>query len=348
MSERLGELLLHGGLLTEAQLEKVLRAQSVNGGRLGTNLVEMGLLSEEELARSLNLKLGVPVAEAKSLETVPGSVLDLLPQEMVRRFQVVPLALEGKRLVLAMADPADYNAIDEIGFFTGRVVVPRVCSELRLSQAMERYYGIKRQLHASEVAGGGRSRRRPSASPGRGPGAGADGNGATGNAAGSWRLGMEAVAAKFAASQSESEVVAALMSYLREEFDCAGFLSLRRGSAVEVRAVAAGKEIPAFGGHLIWLDDAALLKSVLEERAPYLGKLPEGAVEGEILARIGGTPGAPALLMPLVRGGVPVAFLVVTDAKGRLGPGLFDLRLVAAKAELAFEMLGIRKKISLV
>jgi len=400
MAERLGEMLLQGGALTEAELEEVLSAQSVYGGRLGTNLVEMGLLSEDNLARLLNQKLGVPSVDSKSLETVPSSVLDLLPQDMVRRFQVLPLALEGKKLVLAMADPADYNAIDEIGFFTGLVVVPRVCSELRLSMAMERYYGIKRVLHFIPVAGGVRTRMvnatRESAglapsvviparasidAPAPGPshsypgagtgvschqntgagaslgtrtkagghaGAAADASGATGSAAGSWRLGMEAVANKFAAASSGTEVVAALMSYLREEFDCAGFLGLRRDSAIGVRAVAEGAEIPTFGGYLVGLNKAELLKTVLRERTPYVGTLTENTTEWEILAKIGGKPGAPALLLPLVIGGVTLAFLVVEDEKGRLGPGLFDLQRVVAKAELAFEMLGLRKKISLV
>jgi hypothetical protein len=158
MAEKLGEMLIHGGALTEAQLEEVLSAQSIYGGRLGTNLVEMGLLSEEHLARLLNKKLGVPCVGAASLESLPDSLLSLVPREMVQRFKVIPIALEGRKLTLAMADPSDFAAIDEIGFYTGLIIVPRVCSELRLHMALERFYGIKRVLHFIPVVGGVRTR----------------------------------------------------------------------------------------------------------------------------------------------------------------------------------------------
>ena len=402
MSERLGDMLLHVGVLTQAQLEEVLSAQSIYGGRLGTNLVEMGLVSEEDLARLLNEKLGVPSVDAASLERVPESVLAILPVEKVRRFQVLPIALDGKRLTLAMADPSDFSAIEELGFFTGMVIVPRVCSELRLSLALERYYGIKRTLHFIPVSGGVRTRminltrenaglgptearyaslpapdiRADSGTPSvtRNPVPSSEQStvkseaqsvfkgaareviqsafkGVTQSATQGTdgrRVGIEALAAKFAAASAEAEVVTALMAYIQEEFDRGGFLSLRRGSAVGVQAVTEGSVVPTFAGSVFGLENAALLKRVLQEKAPYLGKLPETGTEGQILAKIGGRPGGAVLLLPLVIRGENVAFLLVEDENGRLGPGLFDLQRVVAKAELAFEMLGIRKKIGLV
>jgi len=260
------------------------------------------------------------------------------------------------------------------------VIVPRVCSELRLSLAMERYYGIKRSLHFIPVEGGMRTRMvslsresaglapaemslstvlepepetdpsaagapaQPDTNGSAGPGTGTDAS-ARGSAR---RLSLEAVAQKLATVSGEAEVVTTLMSYLKEEFDRAGFLSLRRGSALGVQAVADRRAIPGFSGHLVGLEEATLLKKVLEEKAPYLGKFPEKSAEERLLKSIGGKPGAPALLLPLAIGGQAVALLIVEDDNGRLGPGVFDLRRVAAKAELAFEMLGIRKKIGLV
>jgi hypothetical protein len=405
MSTRLGEMLLHVGALTEEQLQQVLSAQSAYGGRIGTNLVEMGLLSEDDLGRLLNEKLGVPCVEPASLEQVSPSLIALLPQEMVQRLQVLPVAREGKRLTLAMKDPADFNAIDEVGFFTGLVIVPRVCTELRLSMALERYYGIKRVLTFIPVAGGMRTRManitglthensEPSAPGQDGPhvtdissslestshsqdapspsslghspsniaaqGAvpgtrnpGADDGGNSGSAPGDEIANpasgrMEVLARKFAAASAEVEVVSILMSYIKEEFDRAGLLSLRRGSAVGVQAVSCGSQVPNFTGWVTDLGKAELLKGVLEKRAPYLGKLPEGDLAGEILTKIGGTSGAPVLLLLLVVGGGIVAFLLVQDEKGRLASGLYDLQRVVAKAGLAFEMIGIRKKIGLV
>jgi hypothetical protein len=371
MAQRLGEMLLHGGALTEAQLEEVLSAQSVYGGRIGTNLVEMGLLSEEDLAQLLNLKLGVPAVDPSSLEAVPAALVALLPQEMVLRFQVLPVALDGKRLTLAMADPSDFNAIDEIGFYTGMVVVPRVCSELRLSMALERYYGIKRVLHFIPVEGGKRTRMNSMSrinaglepdtgssalatavepapgteSPPVVPVSNAGAGPVTSDAICAPRPRIESVARSFAAASGEAEVVTTLMSYLREEFSRAGFLSLRRDAAVGVQAVAGGRVVPSFSGWSVELVGCTLLKRVLKERSPYLGALPETGTEAQILEKIGGTPGAAALLLPLVISEVSVAFIVVQDENGKLASGLLDLQRVVAKAGLAFEMIGIRKRI---
>ncbi|HEY5514538.1 MAG TPA: hypothetical protein VIK40_12925 [Geomonas sp.] len=349
MSARLGEMLLKGGALTEAQLQEVLSAQAVYGGRLGTNLVEMGLLGEDDLARLLNEQFGVPYVDAASLDGIPPSLVGIIPLEMVERFRVLPVALTGKRLTLAMADPTDFGAIDEIGFVTGLVILPRVCSELRLAMALERYCGIKRTLRYIPVAGGIRStmdgrawEEAEQAEPdGSAPPTDA------GRVATARRLGVNAVAERFAAASGEAEVVATLVSYLGEEFDRGGFLSLRCGTAVGVQAVADGAEVPGFAGCMVALEEAALLMRVLRERAIYLGEIPKGGAEGRLLAKIGGG-GAPALLLPLVIGGVAAAVLIAEDTNGRLGAGVFELQRVAVKAELAFEMIGIRKRIGLV
>lgn len=391
MAERLGEMLLQEGALTATQLEEALSAQSIYGGRIGTNLLEMGLVSEDELGRLLNQKLGVPCVTAASLESVPVSVIEALPAELARRFRVVPVAQEGRKLVVAMADPADFQAVEELGFATGFVIVPRVCPELRLSVALEHYYGIKRALRYIPMPEGarttaarktlaslaGRDASPPEASaaaqnapaplrqdadqlesepgePGAGSGPGSAGKTAfiDGGTASARRHGieavMEALSRRFVAATGEVEVVTVLMSYLAEEFDRAGFFSLKCGAAQGVQAVAEGANVSQFGGWLANLDQADLIKQVLCEKEPYLGMLPGCCPEERIQAKIGGRTGSPVLLLPLVVEGTSVAFLVVEDEKGRLAPGLFDLRRVVAKAELAFEMLGLKKRICIV
>jgi hypothetical protein len=399
-------MLLQVGTLTEEQLEQVLSAQSVYGGRIGTNLVEMGLLSEEHLGRLLNEKLGVPCVEPASLEQVPDLVIAILPQEMVQRLQVLPVALEGKRLTLAMKDPSNFGAIDEVGFFTGLVIVPRVCSERLFYLALERYYGIKRVLNYIPVAGGMRTRMagmtgaspeiiastvpeaderqipeipagRQSASHGAdcspqpsraqvplaeaksNPGeihdlnviARAEHNSdaiAVPSTGGNQPSDLESLGRRFAAAAAEGEVVTILMSYLMGAFERSGLLSLRGGAIVGVQAFSCGLQVANFNGCTMALAEAALIKGMLENRTPYLGKLPEIGIEGKLLATIGGAPGEATLLLPLVMSGVSVAFLLVQDEKGRLASGLFTLQRVVAKAGLAFEMIGIRKKIGLV
>lgn len=159
MPIRLGEMLIKAGMITHTQLDEALKGQVIFGGRLGTNLIEMGVIGEEELARVLSEKLRVPCVGPDELMAVPDHLLTLVPRDMVERYKIVPLGVDGRRLRLVMADPSDLPAIDEIAFRTGFVIVPMVAPEIRLFMALEKYYGIRREVRAlpvSETLGGRR------------------------------------------------------------------------------------------------------------------------------------------------------------------------------------------------
>jgi len=356
----LGEMLINAGALTQVQLEQVLNAQSIYGGRLGTNLVEMGLIGEEQLARVLNEKLGVPCVDAALLDGIPEEVLALVPLEMVQRYHVVPLAKDGKRLTIAMEDPCDFKAIDEIGFITGLIIVPRVCSELRLNITLQRYFGIKRAMRYIPVEGGARTTfRRDVLHEGTEADAGnialhrgtereAGNIAATAahepNGCG-LRVKMEVLAEKLADAPGEAQVVSILLSYLSWEFDRAAFLRLRCGSALGVQAVSDGDEVPGFSKYAVGLDEIPQLRRVVQEKHLYVGEFPAEAAAGELMQAMGGSAQAPALMVPVAVGGQVAAVICVNDQNGRLSGGVFELQRVAAMAELAFEMLRIRKRI---
>jgi hypothetical protein len=157
---RLGELLVSVGKLTPAQVDETLKGQAIFGGRFGTNLVEMGYLDEHDLAHFLSKKTGVPHAEPEQLMDIPPQVLRLIPEDLVRKYRVVPIGVNNRKLMLAMTDPSDFATIDEISFRTGYIIVPVVTPELRLVSALEKHYRIKRELRYIQVEGGGRSRGR--------------------------------------------------------------------------------------------------------------------------------------------------------------------------------------------
>jgi len=349
MPAMLGEMLLKAGALTEKQLEQVLNAQSIYGGRLGTNLVEMGLVEEDALARVLSEKLGVPFIEANALDAVPREVLSVVPLEAMQHHHVLPVALDGRRLTLAMVDPSDFAAIDEVGFVTGLVIVPRVCPELRLSIALEHYFGIKRTTRYIPVEGGARTRFAAAnaqhwdaaAQAGKVPGQKTQPQGGS-----SWKgATLAALAEKLAGAPGEAQVVSALLWYLGSEFDRACFLRLKSGAALGVRAVASGHEVDGFAGYAVELDEARQLKWVVQQRRLFLGEFPaEGAVGALMQAMEGNAPAA-ALVLPVAVGSQVAAVICVNDEKGRLSGGVFELQRVAAMAELAFEMLRIRKRI---
>lgn len=155
---RLGELLVDAGKITPAQLEETLKGQAIFGGRFGTNLVEMGYLDEQELAHFLSKKTGIAHTSPEQLMDIPPHVVGAVPEEYVRKYRVMPVALNNRKLTLAMLDPSDFVAIDEIAFSTGYIVVPVIAPELRMLSAMEKYYGIKREVRYISVEGLSRNR----------------------------------------------------------------------------------------------------------------------------------------------------------------------------------------------
>jgi hypothetical protein len=138
---KLGQLLVARGWITVQQLTRALKNQNVAGGRLGTCLLEMDALSEELLLKGLSEQLGVPAADADELRGVPEEVLGLIPEKLARRCRAVPFHVEGGRLDLALMDPRNLSAQDEIAFASGKRVKVFVAGELRILEALEKYYG---------------------------------------------------------------------------------------------------------------------------------------------------------------------------------------------------------------
>ncbi len=157
---RLGEMLVQAGKITPFQLEETLKGQAIFGGRFGTNLVEMGYLDERDLAQFLSQKTGVPHATPEQLLDIPADVIKLISYDYVKKYRVIPIELNKRKLTLAMVDPTDFHAIDEISFATGLIIMPVIAPELRIVTAMEKYYRIKREVRYISVEGGSRGRNR--------------------------------------------------------------------------------------------------------------------------------------------------------------------------------------------
>lgn len=143
---RLGEAMVKEGLINNDILAKALERQIIFGGRLGTNLVEMGAISEETLAKFLSKTLLVPYAEPSKFENIPQEALDAFPSELASKYTACPIGKERSRIHLAMKDPNDITGLDEIRFITGLDPKAYIASEIRIVFALEKYYGIKRDL----------------------------------------------------------------------------------------------------------------------------------------------------------------------------------------------------------
>ncbi len=116
--QRLGDVLVELKLVTQAQVAEALSYQKVHGGRLGSALCTLGYLSESDLESSLGKQLGLAVCDVESINP-SAEVLRAIPESLVRKYEVIPLAVKGKTLTLGMTDPSNISAIDEIKFGSG-------------------------------------------------------------------------------------------------------------------------------------------------------------------------------------------------------------------------------------
>ncbi len=140
MSSRLGEILIKESLITSDQLRQALEHQKANGGRLGTCLMKLGFISDDEITGVLSRQYGVPSINLKFYE-VDASVIKLIPQDTAVRYQIVPLSRVGSTLTIAMTDPTNVFAMDDIKFMTGFNVEPVVASETAIAEAISKFYG---------------------------------------------------------------------------------------------------------------------------------------------------------------------------------------------------------------
>src|SRR6058998_572671 len=142
MPVRIGELLLKEKRITPAQLQEALNYQKTSGGKLGFNLVRLGFVKDEEITALLSKQYGVPSIALTQFEIDPA-VVKLVPAETAQKYQIVPLSRSGATLTIAMTDPTNVFAMDDIKFMTGYNVEPVVASETAVIEAIQKYYGVK-------------------------------------------------------------------------------------------------------------------------------------------------------------------------------------------------------------
>jgi type IV pilus assembly protein PilB len=139
-SDLIGDLLVREGLITEDQLRSALQEQRTNGHRLGYTLVAMGMVSETDLTRVLARKYRVKAVDLSRIDNIDKRVIKLVKPEISIRHLILPLRRVGRTLTVAMANPTNLEAIDELRFSTGYDIEPVVAGEYSLRRAVEKYY----------------------------------------------------------------------------------------------------------------------------------------------------------------------------------------------------------------
>src|SRR6476659_8944036 len=165
MAVRIGELLLKEKLITPEQLQQALTQQKSNGGKLGYNLVKMGFVKDEQITALLSKQYGVPAINLASFK-IDLTIIKLVPTETARKYQIIPLSRSGSTLTIAMTDPTNVFAMDDIKFMTGYTVEPVVASEVAITDAIEKYYPSGKPGAGGAVAGKGGKPGAPGAPSG--------------------------------------------------------------------------------------------------------------------------------------------------------------------------------------
>lgn len=378
MALRLGELLVREKLITQAQLEDALQAQVIFGGKLGTIMVEMGLVGERAMAAALKQLLGFPCAQTEDLEDIPRDLIDLIGLELADRHMVVPLALNGRKLTLAMADPRDIQAIDEIAFRTGYIIVPVLALEVRLYLALERYYGIKRpmrytappkQVHdepatdpsadEDEYLGApGWEHVMPAGKPAA-PAAPAAPTAAPVVPARAVAeaeeepieelevvdVSIEDTARRLVASANRDDVADALIDFLGAHYARAVLFMVVAGQVTGWRAVKNHQPIPAIDQFQLPLGEASILKTAVEGKGFFLGPVPQSGANLALTTLLGKPAPTTAVLFPLSMLGRVVGLIYIDDPAVNLSEAVVSVQKVVGKALLAFELLILQSKI---
>lgn len=142
IKKRLGDLLVENGIISQEQLEEALVEQRKSKRKLGDLLITQGYITEQQLIEVLEFQLGIPHVSLFKYQIDPA-ITQIIPESMAKRYQVLPFMKEGGKLMVAMADPLDYFAIEDLRMSTGFRIEPAISSRDELTRAIARHYGMR-------------------------------------------------------------------------------------------------------------------------------------------------------------------------------------------------------------
>jgi type IV pilus assembly protein PilB len=161
MVVKLGDLLVKAKLVTPEQVDAALKSQRDEGGKFGEALIRLGAVSENDVTETLSQQFGVPSIDLAHFEIDP-TVIKTVPGEVARKYGVLPVNKTGATLTIAMSDPTNVFAMDDIKFMTGYNVEPVVASEASLRRAIDKHYGTPRSVVLKERPKGATTGSAPS------------------------------------------------------------------------------------------------------------------------------------------------------------------------------------------
>lgn len=374
MGMPLGQYLVTQGAINASQLQLALEAQILFGGRLGYNLVDLGFMNPVSLTQHLSDYFGVPPADPKQIGHVRPDALRAVPRDVAIRYGVLPLSVDRAGVTVAMSDPNDFKAIDELAFRTGRSIKVRTMPDFLIKKGLEAHYDVPTFAEFYRPAGVEKLARIR---------AGVDAENANPNAerpdevdfgelgadpdlmpeftdlsvaipaesAGAPRLGADhegAFARRVAAAAGRREVGEALLAYGRTWFERVALFRLNSGVLRGWMAEGEGLDEASIRAARIAVD-GGLVEQALTEHALIHEPLRGHAADAALREALGGVRPRTALVAPIFprRGGVTVLYADNGADRPALRPEQAErvrhLERVLRKAEVALELVVVRR-----
>jgi hypothetical protein len=350
MAKRFGAYLIEQQLLSEAQLAQALERQVTVGGRLGTNLVELNFLTDQQLAQALGRHLRMDAAPSGAFDDIPADVIQKFTKELAQRHGAVPFRKEGRTLCIAMADPSELPALDDITFIVGCTVKTFLAPEMKIQEALEKYYGVARPLRYIAMWAPVAERTFDIEME--------DAHEQTFPSLENFLQGLKSASEELLHVKNRDEIVAVLLRECARVAEQALFFAIAEGRAIGLMGRGARYRAEQFLGMELQLDESPLLRQVVEKEELVVQRVTPEAV-GATLAPLLVDDSKPRQLMafPLVAGGHagaregasggPPRVVGVLYAETRPDDSAYvdPLRRLVVKSGMAMDMLIMKKKI---
>ncbi len=313
---KLGEALVKEALITRQQLEQALKRQVQFGGRLGTNLVELRFLEEQDLSKFLSRFFRLPEVPADLFNSIPEEVINSVSREHVDKYKILPFKKERNRLHTAVLNPKDIKEINDLCFVTGFDIIPYVITELRMIYALEKYYGIKRDIRYISL----KDRLDPETNI--------------------EESSVDKIKISFT-EVNETEDIAGIL--INEVYKIAKRVALFAVKGEKIKGwKARGLDIDAFE---IPAKDSAVFSEVLTNHSNYRGPVMNIKGNEPLIKILAGTP-QDALILPITIREKTVALLYADNGtRSVMNANVGFLSMLASMAAIAFEILILKKRI---
>lgn len=376
---RLGECLLAEGIIDAHQLDEAIEYQCIYGGKLGTSLIELGLIEEDQMARILSRQLRLHYIKPELMMNVPGAVLNLIPDKVALKHQIVPYHEEGKKLYVAINDVANLKILDDLAFQLNHIIIPLAIPEIRLMMALKKHYGMllspryetlavqlnRRNLAAQKKAP---EKTAPVAQPAAVTTA-ENTDQATVDDETAWpllgdvELGPEEqiedsyvvapssskgpevdILHLLAEAQQRDDIAFAVIHYFEVNFPHCG-LFMVRGDMVSGWLAAGTQPRQEFDHLSVPLAEDSIFRLVASQGSYYLGPVSESDQNRKILDFFKTSPPQNCLTVPLRVRDRLVSILYIQGPLENLEQYFAEIQYIVGKAEMAFKLLILKNKI---